>query len=146
MACGCQRNRRGGGGHRAVAPNGALGYIRELMRYATLLFLLASGLTAQQASIEGVTVNALTGEPLSGVDVRLITGTFGGITGAYGAVTSRRARWEFEDEEARTPPHARARQASSVSGTTQSPSGPPVRCITVRSLDRSMRFPQAGPQ
>jgi len=28
------------------------------MRYATLLFLLASGLTAQQASIEGVTVNA----------------------------------------------------------------------------------------
>ena len=73
---------------RAVAPKWALGYIRELMRYGTLLFLLASGLTAQQASIEGVTVNAST-EPLSGVHVRLITGTFGGVTGAYGAVSDR---------------------------------------------------------
>jgi hypothetical protein len=54
-----------------------------------IAILFAVCLSAQQASLEGTTVDSLTGEPLSGVHVKLVTGIAGGATGSYGAVSDR---------------------------------------------------------
>jgi hypothetical protein len=60
------------------------------MRGAILFFLSCATLAAQPAVVEGIAVNALTGEPLPGVHVRLFTGiSEGGVTDAYGAVSDR---------------------------------------------------------
>jgi hypothetical protein len=62
------------------------------MRPAVLIFLLAAALSAQEAGIEGVVVNKLTGQPLSGVRIHILTGDFTGNSGveaAYGAVSDQ---------------------------------------------------------
>jgi hypothetical protein len=60
------------------------------MRPALLLLMLTAALAAQPASIDGVVVNHATGQPLSGVHVRLMTGDFGngGIDQATGAISA----------------------------------------------------------
>jgi hypothetical protein len=52
----------------------------------------ASALYAQLASIEGLTVNSATNEPIPGVHVRLIAAGFSGVTAAYGATSDRTGR------------------------------------------------------
>jgi protocatechuate 3,4-dioxygenase beta subunit len=59
------------------------------MRHAAMGALFALCLNAQQASLEGIAVDALTGEPLPGVHVKLVTGVAGGATGSYGAISDR---------------------------------------------------------
>jgi protocatechuate 3,4-dioxygenase beta subunit len=59
------------------------------MKGAILVLLISGCLRAQQGSLEGTAVHAVTREPLSNVHVRLIAATFGGITGAYGAMSDR---------------------------------------------------------
>ena len=60
------------------------------MRSAIILLLTGACTYAQQqGSIEGTAINALTHEPLSNVHVRLIAATFGGVNGAYGAMSDR---------------------------------------------------------
>jgi hypothetical protein len=62
------------------------------VRLATLLLLLSAALSAQPASIDGVVVNHATGQPLSGVHVRLITGNafgFDAADQAYGAISDK---------------------------------------------------------
>ena len=59
------------------------------MRLAAISAVFALCLNAQQASLEGTTVDALTGEPLAGVHVKLVTGVVGGATGSYGALSDR---------------------------------------------------------
>jgi protocatechuate 3,4-dioxygenase beta subunit len=61
------------------------------MRALILLLLSCLGLGAQTATFEGVAVNALTGEPLAGVHLKLATGMFdgGGVSEAYGAMSGR---------------------------------------------------------
>jgi len=56
---------------------------------AVLLALFPAALLAQQASIEGVTVDKSTGEPISGVHISLITGVMNSVTSAYGALSDR---------------------------------------------------------
>jgi hypothetical protein len=53
--------------------------------------MLAAALAAQPAGIDGVVVNRATGQPLSGVHVRLMTGDFGnsGMDQAYGAISDK---------------------------------------------------------
>jgi hypothetical protein len=53
--------------------------------------MLTAALSAQPAGIDGVVVNRATGQPLSGVHVRLMTGDFGGggIDQAYGAISDK---------------------------------------------------------
>jgi len=65
------------------------------MRLAILLLMLTTALAAQSASIDGVVVNHATGQPLSGVHVRLMTGDFGngGIDQAYGAISDKAGRF-----------------------------------------------------
>src|SRR5437870_4750256 len=59
------------------------------MRSATLFLLLPAALLAQQASLEGVALDKVTGQPLPGVHIMLITGVMNGVTGSYGAVSDR---------------------------------------------------------
>jgi hypothetical protein len=61
------------------------------MRPAILLLMVTAALAAQPAGIDGVVVNHATGQPLSGVHVRLMTGDFGngGIDQAYGAISDK---------------------------------------------------------
>src|SRR5450755_1924932 len=59
------------------------------MKAAILVLLVAACLRAQQGSVAGTAIHAVTREPLSNVHVRLIAATFGGITGAYGAMSDR---------------------------------------------------------
>jgi hypothetical protein len=59
------------------------------MKVALAALLLSLGLGAQQASIEGVTVNSETHEPVPGVHVSLVAATFNGITASYGAISDR---------------------------------------------------------
>src|SRR5450759_218428 len=59
------------------------------MKGAILLLLASACLRAQQGSLEGTAVHAVTREPLSNVHVRLIAASFAGITGAYGAMSDR---------------------------------------------------------
>jgi hypothetical protein len=53
--------------------------------------MLTAALAAQPAGIDGVVVNHATGQPLSGVHVRLMAGDFGngGIDQAYGAISDK---------------------------------------------------------
>ena len=44
---------------------------------------------AQQASIEGIAVNASSGQPLAGVHVRLMSGFFDGVKDVYGAISDK---------------------------------------------------------
>ena len=57
------------------------------MRGTGLLLASCVCLTAQQAGIEGFAVNALTGQPLSGVHVRFFTGSSDGVDRNYGALS-----------------------------------------------------------
>ena len=59
------------------------------MKSAIVLFLVSACLRAQQGSLEGTAIHAVTREPLSHVHVRLIAAGFAGITGAYGAMSDR---------------------------------------------------------
>jgi hypothetical protein len=62
------------------------------VRPAILLLLLSAAVSAQLASIDGVVVNHATGQPLSGVHVRLITGDAFGFDvadRAYGAISDK---------------------------------------------------------
>ena len=59
------------------------------MKGAIVLFLVSACLRAQQGSLEGTAIHAVTREPLSRVHVRLVTAGFAGITGAYGAMSDR---------------------------------------------------------
>jgi len=59
------------------------------MRSALLFVCGCAGLIAQQASIEGTAINAVTREPLSDVHIRLVAFTFNGPTSAYGAISDR---------------------------------------------------------
>lgn len=59
------------------------------MKGAILLLLISSCLRAQQGSLAGTAIHAVTREPLGNVHVRLIAATFAGITGAYGAISDR---------------------------------------------------------
>ena len=53
--------------------------------------MLTAASAAQPASIDGKVINHATGQPLSGVHVRLMTGDFGnrGIDQAYGAISDK---------------------------------------------------------
>src|SRR5215471_358268 len=58
------------------------------MRRAILLSLFGLCVSAQQqASLEGTAVNAITGEPLAGVHLRLVAIMFSSVSGAYGAMS-----------------------------------------------------------
>jgi hypothetical protein len=61
------------------------------VRPAILLLILNAAIAAQPASIDGTVVNHATGQPLSGVHVRLMTGDFGsrGVEQAYGAISDK---------------------------------------------------------
>ena len=59
------------------------------MKGAILPLLLAACLRAQQGSLDGMAIHAVTREPLNNVHVRLIAAGFSGITGAYGAMSDR---------------------------------------------------------
>jgi len=55
------------------------------------LLLLAASLAAQTASVEGIVVDQATGQPLSGVHVRVLTGDVASVTveRVYGAISDR---------------------------------------------------------
>jgi Carboxypeptidase regulatory-like domain len=68
------------------------------VRPAILLLLLSAALSAQPAGIDGVVVNHATGQPLSGVHVRLITGDAFGFDiadRAYGAISDKAGRFSI---------------------------------------------------
>jgi hypothetical protein len=65
------------------------------MRRAILFALFPAAIFAQQASFEGIVVDKLSHEPLSGVHVMLITGVMGGVTGSYGALSDREGHFSF---------------------------------------------------
>src|SRR5690242_7122873 len=64
--------------------------------FPVLLVFGAGIAAAQPASVEGLTLNALTGEPLSGVHVKLITGIAGGALGSYGAMSDRAGHFSID--------------------------------------------------
>jgi hypothetical protein len=57
------------------------------MKGAILVLLFSACLRAQQGSLEGTAIHAVTREPLSHVHVRLLAASFAGMTGAYGAMS-----------------------------------------------------------
>jgi protocatechuate 3,4-dioxygenase beta subunit len=59
------------------------------MKGAILLLAISACLRAQQGSLEGTAIHAVTREPLGNVHVRLVAASFNGITGAYGAMSDR---------------------------------------------------------
>jgi protocatechuate 3,4-dioxygenase beta subunit len=59
------------------------------MKGAIVLLLVSACLRAQQGSLEGTAIHAVTREPLSHVHVRLVGRSFAGISGAYGAMSDR---------------------------------------------------------
>src|ERR1043165_9187613 len=65
------------------------------MRRLLLVFLFAGVLAAQQASLEGTAIDALTRQPLSGVHVSLVAVVMGGVTGTYGALSDRAGHFSF---------------------------------------------------
>src|SRR5262245_52047285 len=66
------------------------------MRAAILLLFSPFLAEAQTAALEGVAVNALTGEPLPGVHLRLVIGMFENGTGAaYGAISKSDGRFSI---------------------------------------------------
>src|SRR6266568_2990715 len=67
-----------------------ISYSRFEMRSAVLLLLAGACLCGQQqGSIEGTATNAVTHEQLGNVHVRLVSASFAGINGAYGAMSDR---------------------------------------------------------
>jgi len=65
------------------------------MKSVSAALLACIGLCAQPASIEGLTVDSLTGEPIPRVHVRLITGISTGATAVYGAVSDREGKFSI---------------------------------------------------
>ena len=65
------------------------------MKSVGAALLMCTGLCAQPAIIEGLTVNSLTGKPIPGVHVRLITGTSTGATAVYGAVSDHEGKFSI---------------------------------------------------
>ena len=76
------------GQKRGLPYGGLFGYSRG-MKCAIVLILVSGCLRAQQGSLEGTAIHAVTREPLSHVHVRLIAAGFAGMTGAYGAMSDR---------------------------------------------------------
>jgi hypothetical protein len=64
------------------------------MRAAVALVFCAP-LYAQQASVKGITVDAITKTPVTGVHVRLITGNPAVMTASYGAISDRDGRFSI---------------------------------------------------
>src|SRR5712692_10331696 len=62
---------------------------------AALAVVFCGSIFAQQASIEGVTVDTVTKAPVAGVHVRLVTGSSSNMTGAYGAISDREGRFSI---------------------------------------------------
>jgi len=60
---------------------------------ALLAMVSCASLGAQQASIEGLAVDAVTKAPLPGVHVGLITGNSAVMTASYGAISDREGRF-----------------------------------------------------
>ena len=65
------------------------------MRSAILLLLLPAAILAQQASLEGIALDKVTGQPLPGVHIMLITGVMNGVTGSYGAMSDREGHFSI---------------------------------------------------
>jgi protocatechuate 3,4-dioxygenase beta subunit len=59
------------------------------MKAGLLLLFLYAALHAQQGSIQGVTLNSVTHEPIPGVHVSVVAATANSVTAAYGAVSDR---------------------------------------------------------
>jgi hypothetical protein len=59
------------------------------MKGAIIVLVVSACVRAQQGSLEGTAIHAVTREPLSHVHVRLVGGSFAGISGAYGAMSDR---------------------------------------------------------
>jgi hypothetical protein len=55
----------------------------------------ANATQPKQAGFEGIAVNAATGQPLSGVHVKLATFTLAGVSEAYGAMSGRDGRFSM---------------------------------------------------
>jgi protocatechuate 3,4-dioxygenase beta subunit len=65
------------------------------MRGVSLFLLFCACGAAQQASLEGVAVNAMTGQPLSGVHVRLVEAPSAGQQQVYGAMSDQDGRFSI---------------------------------------------------
>jgi hypothetical protein len=65
------------------------------MKAGLLLLFLSAALRAQQASVQGVTLNSLTHEPIPGVHLSLIAATMNGVTAAYGAISDREGHFSI---------------------------------------------------
>ena len=66
----------------------------RIARCPGLLLLCCAGLGAQTASFSGIAVNSVTGQPLSGVHLKLLTLNIGGdIPNAYGAMSGTDGRF-----------------------------------------------------
>ncbi|HXA49220.1 MAG TPA: carboxypeptidase regulatory-like domain-containing protein [Candidatus Acidoferrum sp.] len=60
-----------------------------------LIFLCAHPLFAQQGSIQGITINSVTHEPIAGVHVSLLAATSSSVTATYGAISDRDGRFSI---------------------------------------------------
>jgi len=60
---------------------------------AAFALVFCAPLCGQQASVEGIAVDAMTKAPLAGVHVRLITGNPTVMTASYGAISDREGRF-----------------------------------------------------
>lgn len=65
------------------------------MKFVLLAVAYCSGLAAQPVLFEGITVQAQTGQPLSGVRLKLFSVTFDGISASYGAVSKEDGRFSI---------------------------------------------------
>src|SRR5579872_6649958 len=60
-----------------------------------LLLLFPVAAAAQNASLQGITVNAADGQPLAGVHLQLITAPSDGSGSVYGAMSNRAGQFSF---------------------------------------------------
>src|ERR1041384_2987322 len=65
------------------------------MKGLGLFLLFCSSLGAQPGSLEGTVINAVTGQPMSGVHVRMFTNNFESATLVYGAISNSAGRFSM---------------------------------------------------
>jgi protocatechuate 3,4-dioxygenase beta subunit len=65
------------------------------MKAALAALFLCAPLCAQQGSIQGITLNSVTHEPIPGVHIRLIAATNASITATYGAMSDREGHFSI---------------------------------------------------
>jgi hypothetical protein len=65
------------------------------MKGAALFVFFCVCASAQPGAVEGVVVHAVTGQPLSGVHIRLVAGDFGSASEAYGAMSDSAGRFSM---------------------------------------------------